>query len=93
MRQVGSLRSVTEGLCCRVGCHCVALEVEVYRWVALCSGDVFPEPLAVVLVRVALRTVSGLFLLAVSCVPALADDPSGGFRRGYRACLCLLGLS
>ncbi|MQM01473.1 hypothetical protein Taro_034226 [Colocasia esculenta] len=30
---------------------------------------------------------------AVPCVPALADDPSGGFRKGCRACLCLLSLS
>ncbi|MQL67889.1 hypothetical protein Taro_000184 [Colocasia esculenta] len=30
---------------------------------------------------------------AMPCVPALADDPSGGFRKGCRACLCLLGLS
>ncbi|MQL74342.1 hypothetical protein Taro_006699 [Colocasia esculenta] len=30
---------------------------------------------------------------AVSCVLALADGPSGGFQMGYRACLCLLGLS
>ncbi|MQL68300.1 hypothetical protein Taro_000583 [Colocasia esculenta] len=30
---------------------------------------------------------------AVPCVSALADGPSGGFRRGCRACLCLLGLS
>ncbi|MQL97296.1 hypothetical protein Taro_029984 [Colocasia esculenta] len=30
---------------------------------------------------------------AVSCVPALADGPSGGFRKGCRACLCLLDLS
>ncbi|MQM18981.1 hypothetical protein Taro_051980 [Colocasia esculenta] len=30
---------------------------------------------------------------AVSCMPALADDPSGGFQKGCRACLCLLGLS
>ncbi|MQM18824.1 hypothetical protein Taro_051821 [Colocasia esculenta] len=30
---------------------------------------------------------------AVPCVPALADGPSGGFRKGYRACLCFLGLS
>ncbi|MQM02955.1 hypothetical protein Taro_035727 [Colocasia esculenta] len=26
------------------------------------------------------------------CVPALADGPSGGFWKGCRACLCLLGL-
>ncbi|MQM15291.1 hypothetical protein Taro_048233 [Colocasia esculenta] len=32
----------------------------VYRLVALCSGDAFPELLAIVLVRVALRTISGL---------------------------------
>ncbi|MQL71353.1 hypothetical protein Taro_003677 [Colocasia esculenta] len=30
---------------------------------------------------------------AAPCVPALADGPSGGFRKGCRACLCLLGLS
>ncbi|MQL78097.1 hypothetical protein Taro_010516 [Colocasia esculenta] len=30
---------------------------------------------------------------AVTCVPALADGPSGGFRNECRACLCLLGLS
>ncbi|MQM08261.1 hypothetical protein Taro_041114, partial [Colocasia esculenta] len=30
---------------------------------------------------------------ALPCVPALADGPSGGFRKGYRACLCLMGLS
>ncbi|MQL71586.1 hypothetical protein Taro_003926 [Colocasia esculenta] len=30
---------------------------------------------------------------AVPCVPALADGPSGGLQKGYRACLCLLGLS
>ncbi|MQM02179.1 hypothetical protein Taro_034942 [Colocasia esculenta] len=30
---------------------------------------------------------------AVPCVPALADGPSGGFRKGCRACLCLLGLT
>ncbi|MQM13415.1 hypothetical protein Taro_046340 [Colocasia esculenta] len=30
---------------------------------------------------------------AVPCVSALADDPSGGFRKGCHACLCLLGLS
>ncbi|MQM16865.1 hypothetical protein Taro_049826 [Colocasia esculenta] len=30
---------------------------------------------------------------AVPCVPTLADGPSGGFRKGCRACLCLLGLS
>ncbi|MQL81866.1 hypothetical protein Taro_014332 [Colocasia esculenta] len=30
---------------------------------------------------------------AVPCVPALADGPSGGFRKGCRVCLCLLGLS
>ncbi|MQL90585.1 hypothetical protein Taro_023193 [Colocasia esculenta] len=28
----------------------------------------------------------------VPCVPALADSPFGGFRKGCRACLCLLGL-
>ncbi|MQL72514.1 hypothetical protein Taro_004856, partial [Colocasia esculenta] len=28
-----------------------------------------------------------------SCVPTLADGPSGGFRKGCRACLCLLDLS
>ncbi|MQM02140.1 hypothetical protein Taro_034906 [Colocasia esculenta] len=27
---------------------------------------------------------------AVPCVLALADDPSGGFRKGCRACLCLV---
>ncbi|MQL69935.1 hypothetical protein Taro_002247 [Colocasia esculenta] len=27
------------------------------------------------------------------CVPTLADGPFGGFRKGCRACLCLLGLS
>ncbi|MQL97189.1 hypothetical protein Taro_029875 [Colocasia esculenta] len=27
------------------------------------------------------------------CVPALADDPSGGFQKGCHACLCQLGLS
>ncbi|MQL93839.1 hypothetical protein Taro_026483 [Colocasia esculenta] len=30
---------------------------------------------------------------AMPCVPALADGPSGGFRKGCHACLCLLGLS
>ncbi|MQM20680.1 hypothetical protein Taro_053704 [Colocasia esculenta] len=30
---------------------------------------------------------------AVSCVLALVDGPSGGFRKGCRACLCLLGFS
>ncbi|MQM17199.1 hypothetical protein Taro_050167, partial [Colocasia esculenta] len=34
--------------------------VEVHRLVALCSGDVFPDRLVVVLVRLALRTVLGL---------------------------------
>ncbi|MQM11507.1 hypothetical protein Taro_044415 [Colocasia esculenta] len=32
-------------------------------------------------------------LKAVPCVSALADGPSGGFRKGCRARLCLLGLS
>ncbi|MQL72371.1 hypothetical protein Taro_004722, partial [Colocasia esculenta] len=30
---------------------------------------------------------------AVPCVPALADGPFGGFQKGCRVCLCLLGLS
>ncbi|MQM01722.1 hypothetical protein Taro_034482 [Colocasia esculenta] len=30
---------------------------------------------------------------AVPCVPALADGPSGGFWKGCRMCLCLLGLT
>ncbi|MQM05304.1 hypothetical protein Taro_038110 [Colocasia esculenta] len=34
-------------LCCLVGRRCVALEVEVHRLVAVCSGDVFPDRLAV----------------------------------------------
>ncbi|MQL99720.1 hypothetical protein Taro_032446 [Colocasia esculenta] len=35
-------------------------EVEVHRLDALCSGDVFPDRLAIVLVRLALRTAPGL---------------------------------
>ncbi|MQL70575.1 hypothetical protein Taro_002912 [Colocasia esculenta] len=30
---------------------------------------------------------------AVPCAPALDDGHSGGFRKGCRACLCLLSLS
>ncbi|MQL78158.1 hypothetical protein Taro_010582 [Colocasia esculenta] len=33
-----------------------------------------------------------VFSRAMSCVPALADGPSGGFRKKCLACLCLLGL-
>ncbi|MQM17273.1 hypothetical protein Taro_050242 [Colocasia esculenta] len=57
---------------------CVALEVEVYRLVALCSGDVFLEPLAVVLcvlVGIPERCLSGsgggIVSVRVSLVPQL----------------------
>ncbi|MQL99421.1 hypothetical protein Taro_032145 [Colocasia esculenta] len=45
--------------------------------------------------RVLVSILSGGVLVsrAVPCVPALVDGPSGGFRKGCCACLCLLGLS
>ncbi|MQL78384.1 hypothetical protein Taro_010814 [Colocasia esculenta] len=36
---------------------------------------------------------SAVATMAVPCVSALADGPSGGFRKGCHAYLCLLGLS
>ncbi|MQL79629.1 hypothetical protein Taro_012078 [Colocasia esculenta] len=64
------------------GCCDTALEVEVHRLVALCSGEVFPEPFAVVL---SLRCAVGLAGAFWRVFPERCLGGSGG--GSPRACL------